>query len=226
MKRATALAGLVLALALAGPAAAQDRKLLPVDEGAGDLSWLSFRNELLTALAARDRKSVLAIVAPNVRNPMDAPPGIAEFRKQWETDSEASPLWRELSKALFLGSAWLQRGREARQLCAPYVAVNWPEDVDPSFYGAITAREALLKTGPSHGAETLATLSYDIVRVADWEVNDTAADVPQKWVKIRTADHEGYVPEEQVRSAVEHRACFIKTADGWRMTSFVLGIQK
>ncbi len=226
MRLVPALAGLCLAAALAAPAAAQDRKLAPVDEGAQDASWVAFRNALLTALAARDRKAVLAVVLPNVRNTMDAPPDIESFRKHWETDSDASPLWQELSKALFLGSAWLKRGKEARQLCAPYVAVNWPDDVDPTFYGAITAKEALLKKAPSHGAETLATLSYDIVRVADWEVNDTAADMQQKWVRVRWKEHEGFVPEEQVRSAIEHRACFIKTADGWRMTSFVLGIQK
>jgi len=154
------------------------------------------------------------------------PPGIAQFRKHWETDSEASPLWHELSKALFLGSAWLKRGTEARELCAPYVAVRWPDDVDPAFYGAITAKDAFLKTAPSHAAETMATLSYDIVRIADWEVNDTAADMQQKWVKVRTREHEGFVPEEQVRSAIEHRACFVKTANGWRMSSFALGIQK
>ena len=226
MKPASFLAGLCLALALAAPAAAQEMKLLPVDDGATDASWVSFRNDLLNALAAHDRGFVLSVVAANVRNTMDVPPGIAQFRKQWETDSDTSPLWRELSKALFLGSAWLARGTEARQLCAPYVAVHWPDDVDPAFYGAITAKDVFIKAGPSHASETLATLSYDIVRVADWEVSDTAADVQQKWVGIRMKDHEGFVPEEQVRSPIEHRACFIKTADGWRMTSFVLGIQK
>jgi hypothetical protein len=225
MKPATFLAGLCLAAALAAPAAACF-PAPPVDDGANDASWVSFRNRLLTALAEGNRKFVLAVVAADVRNSMDVPPGIAQFRKHWETDSDTSPLWRELSKALFLGSAWLKRGTEARQLCAPYVAVHWPNDVDPAFYGAITAKEAFLKTEPSHAAETLAMLSYDIVRVADWEVNDTAADMQQKWVKIRTREHEGFVPEEQVRSAIEHRACFVKTGGGWRMTSFVLGIQK
>jgi hypothetical protein len=223
---ASFLAGVCLALALAGPAAAQEKRLLPVDDGATDASWVSFRNQLLNALAGRDRGFVLSVIAANVRNSMDVPPGIAQFRKHWETDSESSPLWRELSKALFLGSAWLKRGTEARQLCAPYVSVHWPDDVDPAFYGAITAKDVFLKSAPSHTAPTLTALSYDIVRVADWEVDDTATDVQQKWVRIRTREHEGFVPEEQVRSAIEHRACFVKTGDGWRMTSFVLGIQK
>jgi hypothetical protein len=30
----------------------------------------------------------------------------------------------------------------------------------------------------------------------------------------------GFVPEEQIRSPVEHSACFIRTARGWRMTVF------
>jgi hypothetical protein len=34
---------------------------------------------------------------------------------------------------------------------------------------------------------------------------------------------EAYVPEEQIRSPVEHTACFIKTAGGWRLIGFAPG---
>jgi len=213
-------------LLLATPAAAQERKILPVDEGTADASWVEFRNHLLNALAAHDRNFVLSVVDSQVRNSMGAPSGIAEFRKRWEVDSEVSPLWRELSSALFLGSAWLKRGNDAPLLCAPYVAVRWPDDLDPARYGAITAREALLKAQPTANSGTLATLSYDIIPVLDWEVPDSATDTRQKWVKVRVHEAEGFVPEEQIRSSIEHRACFARSGQGWRMVSLVLGIER
>jgi hypothetical protein len=227
---ARALAGLCLSLALAAPAAAQDgsepKKLSPSDEAAKDASWINFRKRLLTALEKHDRAFVLSILDRNIRNPLDAPRGIAAFRKQWDFDADDSPLWRELPAALFLGSAWLKPEKGPRQLCAPYVAVKWPEDVDPFDYGAITAREALVKAAPSSNSATLATLGYDIVPVTDWEVVDQAPEGKQKWVKIRLKGADAYVPEEQIRSPIEHRACFVKTENGWRMIAFVVGLEK
>ncbi|MBI4206461.1 MAG: hypothetical protein HY527_15680 [Betaproteobacteria bacterium] len=224
------LACLCLCVAVAMPALAQDgpeqSKLVPVDEAAKDPSWVSFRNRLLAALEKRDRKFVLGIVDRNIRNALDVPRGVAEFRKYWDIDADDSPLWRELPAALFLGSAWLKPEKGPRQLCSPYVAVKWPEDIDPFDHGAITVKEALVKAAPSSDAATLATLSYDIVAVTDWEVADQAKEGKQKWVKIRFKGSDAYVPEEQIRSPIEHRACFVKTERGWRMTAFVIGQEK
>ena len=201
-------------------AGAQERKLAPVDEAGGDASWVSFRNRLLAALEKRDRKFVLGVLDRNVRNGSDAPRGVAEFRKQWSLDADDSPLWRELSSSLFLGSAWLAREKRPRELCAPYVLAKWPADLDPVAHGVVVAREALVKSAPSSGSQTLVTLSHVVVPVADWEVDDQETGSRQKWVKIRMTGAEGYVPEEQVRSPVEHAACFVKTEGGWRMTVF------
>jgi hypothetical protein len=227
-RHSIAAAAFVLALG-PGFALAQDgapRKFPPVDEAAGDPTWASFKRRLLDALSRHDRKFLLTVVDRNIRNALDAPPGVAAFRKQWDVEADDSPLWRELPAALFLGSAWLKPEKGPRQLCAPYVAVKWPEDLDPFDHGAITAREALAKTAPAAESETVASLSHEIVPVIDWEVADRAPDGRQKWVKIRLKDKEAFVPEEQIRSPIEHRACFIKTADGWRMVAFVVGMEK
>ena len=212
------IAALVLALAL--PALAQERKLPPVNEAANDLSWVTFRNRLLTALEKRDRKFVLGIVARNVRNSLDAPRGLAEFRKQWAVDGDDSPLWRELASALFLGGAYVKREQGPAELCAPYVSVKWPQDIDAFGGGAIVTKDVLVKSAPSSGSDTIATLSYHIIEVADWEVADQAVDSRQIWVKVKLKSGEGFVPEEQIRSPIEHTACFLKTADGWRLTGF------
>ena len=224
------LACLALCFATALPVGAQEKsepkQLPPIDEAAKDPSWVGFRNRLLTAIEKRDRKFVLSILDRNIRNSQDAPRGVAAFRKQWDFDGEDSAVWRELPAALFLGSAWLKPEKGPRQLCAPYVAVKWPEDIDPFDHGAIVTREALIKAAPASESATLATLSYDIVPVADWEVADQAPESRQKWVKIKLKGSDGFVPEEQIRSPVEHRACFLKTESGWRMTAFVVGLEK
>ena len=212
---------LCLAAAIGAPAShAQERTLELVDEGGKDSTWTGFRKRLLGALEKRDRQFLLSVLAQNVRNGSDSPGGIAEFRKQWLLDADDSPLWGELRSALSLGSAWLAREKKPRELCAPYVLGKWPDDVDPIRNGVIIAREVLVKSGPSSASETLATLSFHIVPVPDWEVDDRDAGSKQKWVRIRVTGRDGYVPEEQIRSPIEHAACFIRTENGWRLTVF------
>jgi hypothetical protein len=214
----------------AGTLSAQEvsapRKLMPVDEAAKDPSWVNFRKRLLEALQKHDRKYLLSILDRNIRNPLDAPRGVNAFTKHWDIDADDSPIWRELPGALFLGSAWMKLERGGRELCAPYVAARWPDDIDPFDYGAITIREALVKSEPSSEADTTANLSYEIVRVTDWEVSDRAPDAKQKWVKLRLNEKDAYVPEEHIRSPIEYRACFIKGESGWRMVAFVIGMEK
>lgn len=213
-----AAVGLVLlGLSAAGPA--QERRLEPVDEAAKDASWVSFRGRLLAAAARRDRGFLLSVLDPAVRSAADGARGIRSFRRYWQIEAPDSVLWRELSAALFLGSAYVTRDGGRRELCAPYLLGRWPQDMDPRANGVIVAREALVKTEPSSQAATLQTLSYHIVAVADWEVDDRDAGNPQKWVRIRLATGEGFVPEEQIRSAVEHAACFVKRGSVWRMTA-------
>ena len=101
-----ALVFMLIAAALAGaPAHAQERKLPPVDEAAGDASWLRFKKQLLGAIEKRDKQFLLSILDKNVRNQDERTRGIANFRKQWEIDTADSPVWRELSSALQLGGA-------------------------------------------------------------------------------------------------------------------------
>jgi len=209
------------------PAGAQEKhagkKLLPVDEASGDHAWIAFRNRLLAALEKHDKKFLLSIVDHDIRNSFGGAHGLAEFNKQWDIDSKDSPLWHKLSAALFLGGAYVKRDNGPKEFCAPYVAAKWPDDVDRRDHGAIVSRDAFLKASPSSSAATVEILSYDIVTVVDWEVADLSADTIQRWVKIRLGAREGYVPEEQIRSPLEHEACFVRSANGWRMTALTTG---
>jgi len=216
------LVALMLVMAAySGPLHSQEGKIEPHDEALTDASWAAFRARLLTAVEKRDRQFVLSVLDPGIRNGAAAPRGIAEFRKQWELDSNSGVFWSLLPSALSVGSAYLERRNRPRELCAPYLLGKWPVSVDPSVYGAISARDTMVKAGPSWDTDTLTRLSYEIVRVTDWEVPDLDPGFKQNWVRIRLLrEGTGFVPEEQIRSPIEHSACFIRTARGWRMTVF------
>ena len=210
-----------LLLIVAGTALAQPVKLAPVDEAAGDSTWTRFRARLIEALLKRDQKFVAGIVERNVRN-ISGVDGIAEFRKLWELNNPESPLWSELPKLLFLGSALVKQGK-LTEVCAPYVYFKWPESAPDDANAAIIAREAMVKARPSASAATLQTLSYDLVTVADWEVADDSKDGKQVWISVKTPAGNGYLPQEQARSPLEYRACFAKRDAGWRLTGLEVG---
>ena len=208
--------------AVVGGAAAQEVKLLPVDEGVNDPTWTAFKTRLLDALAKRDQKFVLGIVDARIRNTL-GPDGSAEFRKLWHPHTADSPLWVELPKLLFLGGVFVKRDKGATEFCAPYVRFKWPDNAPATASGAIIVADALMKAKPSAAAETLQTLSHDLVKVLNWEVVDDDKENKQLWVRIQTGAGAGYVPEEQIRSPLEHRACFAKRGASWRMTGLEVG---
>ena len=214
------LVSATLVFATLSGAGAQERKLPLVDEGAADVSWLRFKKQLMSAIEKRDKQFVLSILDRNVRNQDERARGIANFRKQWELDTDDSPLWRELAQALQLGAAYITRDKGQRELCAPYLLGRWPEDIEPFKHGVMISRDAPVQAEPSAASASIGALSYDIVTVSDWEMDDKAPGVKQKWVKIRYRGRDGYVPEEQIRSPIEQAACFVKTGGGWRMTAF------
>ena len=207
-------------LTLSPPLLAQERPLPLVDEAQSDGSWTSFRAQLLEAVEKRDLDATLGMILPDVRNGSDSPRGIEEFRVQWYLNGGDTPFWRELGKALALGSAWLSIDNKPKELCAPYLLAKWPRDLDPFRTGLIAVREAPVKAGPFRQSGTLATAGFVLVPVTAWEVSDSDDAVKQKWVKIRFQGRDGYVAEEQMRSAIEHAACFTRTELGWRMTVF------
>lgn len=206
-----------------------ERKLMPVDEGGKDPTWIAFRNQLLAALRRGDVNTLINVIDRNIVNGLEAPRGVAEFRKLWELDNKSDRVLRDLSSALNLGSAWHQqdpKNKATRVLCAPYVPIKWPlDDVDPYDSGAIVVKEALVKDRPSHAAATLGALSFDIIGVRDWEVADAESQLKQRWVKVNYRGQDGYVPDEHIRSAIEHRACFAKAGNTWRMVEYVVGIE-
>jgi hypothetical protein len=222
LRHCARLGWLVLALACP-PAHAQELRFTPIDEGSADINWLNYKNRLIDALEARNRPVVLAAIDPNVDNGPEHKPGLEEFRRRWDFDDDTSPLWYELQKALVLGGAYVKDEQGRARFCAPYVAAKWPTTVDPFAFGAIVSADVLVKTEPSSEARTMARLTHEVVRVEDWEVPDSTPGFPQKWTRIEMRSGSGYVPEQQIRSPIEHMACFAARGGTWRLVSLTAG---
>jgi hypothetical protein len=220
---ARTLAPALLACLLTAGAHAQEIRFTPIDEGASDLAWQTYKNQLIEALEAKNHKAVLGAVDPDVDNGPDQKRGIDEFRRRWDLADDRSPLWSELRKAVSLGGAFVKNDKGQSRFCTPYVAARWPTTVDPFGFGAIVAADVLVKAEPSSEARTVATLTHEVVPVEDWEVADKIAGFPQKWTRIRVSGEPGFVPEEQIRSPIEHMACFAGAGGRWRLVSFTAG---
>ena len=213
--------GALLALLSGGMALAQPVKVVPVDEAAGDATWTRFRARLIESLLKRDQKFVDSIVDRKVRN-ISGDDGIAEFRKLWELPKADGPLWSELPKVLFLGSVRVKR-EGGEEICAPYVYFKWPPNAPDEANAAVIAREAIVQARPSVTSAALLTLAHDLVYVTDWEVADEDKNGKQIWVAVKTSAGTGYLPQEQVRSPLEYRACFAKRDGNWRLTGLEVG---
>lgn len=201
-------------------AVAQPRRLLPVDEGRRDPSWVTFRARLERALKERDVPFVLGILDPEIRNSFgEDAGGVERFKTVWTlVRAPASPLWKALGDVLALGGTFRPDGA----FCAPYTFARFPDDIDSSDHAVIIRRDAPLYAGPSASARVLSRLFYDIVEL------DPSRDVidarGERWARVTTpSGRRGYVRDADLRSPLDYRACFKRSADGWRMRSLAAG---
>ena len=212
----------VLALALAAPTAAQVSTLRPVDQGAEDPSFLTFRGRLLAALAARDTTAVLAAFSPEARLSFgDAAAGPEGVRQLWlgrDAPRGRQSLWVMLARVLGMGST---REAEGLFVSAPYLYAAWPEGIDPFTHGAVVGENVRVRGGPSRDGEPLTTLTYAVVPMrATLDANDR----PTEWAQVTLGDgRTGYVSTEYLWSPLDYRAGFEKQGGSWRIVFFVAG---
>ncbi len=225
-----ALRGMAIGLALlvSGAVAAQEERLAPVDAGAADASWVAFHKRLAAAIERHDVKFLLSILDPKIRNSFETPDGVKAFVETWELEparAKDSKIWGELRSLLRFGAAPVESAAGERLLCLPYVAVRWPPAIDPVNYAAIIVDNAPVFARPSPLATIIDTLSFQIVGVDDWDLEDEAPKSAQRWVRVVLKKGVGFVADEHIRSPLEARACFSrgKGSGPWRMVSFTVG---
>lgn len=212
--------GMALAAALwAAAAGAAELKLLPVDEAAGNPSFMAFRGSLLDAVRRRDAEYVVARAAPDIRLSFGGQYGreMLLLSLTGEEDWEGERYWTELQHVLELGGVFLSDGA----FCAPYVScVEVPNcmECDPFETVFVTSAYAVAHAKPELGGEIAARLSYDILMLNP--------DKPYQgdWIPVLLpGGGAGYVKGPEFRFVTDYRARFEKQAEGWLMTVFISG---
>lgn len=216
----------LLALAFSD-AFAQERKVLPVDEGKLDASFSAFRQKTLDAAKRRDAKYILSIVDAKIQNTFGDNNGIEGFKEMWNLASPESRFWDEFITVLSNGGAFFKRkGAPQRQIFhAPYTFTQFPEDLDAIEYQSIFGNNVNLRSRPEASAPVIASLSYNVVRV-DFEnsVKDPNKEGEYLWLKIETlGGKKGFVSPRYVRSPIDYRAVFEKRNGRWKLVVFIAG---
>ena len=182
-------------------------KLMPVDEGTKDPSFVAYRNQLLDAVKRRDVEAIVALADPKVRTSFGDGGGSAELRRILKKPGAVEDLERLLTQGgKFRGESF----------SAPYVYSAWPDSHDAFQFRAITSENVPLRQFGDRNAPVIATLSYDIV--------ERKGEEKDGWQEVKTADgHTGVVEAKNVRSPIGFRALFNKSDGSWKMTGLVAG---
>lgn len=219
------LAILVVLIAPSLALAAGEAKLLPVDDGPKDPSFLAFREKLMDALRKRHTAFVLQVLDPHIKNDFGGSEGIQEFKEKWAPEKPESRLWPTLLTILSMGGSYAPSESEPK-FWAPYVFSRWPDEFDAFEYAAITGKNVNVRSAPAATGQVIGQLSYDIVKVLG-ELDDadrTPEDESNGWVKIVTpSGEEGYVSRRYIRSPIDYRAGFVKREGKWRMNILIAG---
>jgi hypothetical protein len=226
LKSANVIFILFLLISGVSGALAQDRKLLPVDEGKRDASFSQFRKKTLAAAKRRDVKYILSIVDRNIKNGFGDSNGIDEFKKFWKINRPQSEFWNEFISVLSNGGTFdKESGAKNKTFVAPYTFSSFPADLDGFEYQAVFGTGVNLRSKPETNAPVVASLAYNIVKV-DFEnsVADKAQEGEYTWLKIETlGGKKGFVKAAYVRSPIDYRAVFEKKKGKWIMTVFLAG---
>jgi hypothetical protein len=207
---------LVLALLLAAQTAEGGRmRLPPVDECAGDPSFVAFRAALADAVERRDREALLALVADNIELDFGGGVGRAAFVETWELDRPAtSRVWEELGQVLRLGCA---REPEGEFLHSPSMALADQDYEDPLMSAVAIRPGAELRAAPDATAALVTTLDWDVLTVPEW-------DFDAAWQQVVLGDAStGFVRTEDLRGLFAYRAVFSRVDGQWRMITFIAG---
>jgi hypothetical protein len=192
-------------------------KVMPIDEGFRDSSFLAFRDDLSAAVKQKDSAYLYKVTSPTVGVGFGAEPNTRdEFMQMWNVNAPDSKVWDTLTEILENGGYFVDfQGR--RQFTAPYTFSGWPQSVDSFVYCAVSAPKASLYSQPDTGSSVVGTLSYDLVKP------DGGCKNPE-WQKVSTdTGLSGFLQTKYLRSPIDYRATFEVVGGRWMLVSLVAG---
>lgn len=200
---------------------AQERYVLPIDEGKKDASFTGFRQKLIEAVKKRDRKFLLSVLDRNIKNSFGGDGGIKEFEETWKINSPKSEFWNEMLTVITNGAVFFDKNT----FTAPYSFDGFPKDLDAFEHQVIFGSSVSLRVRPVNSSKLISRLSYNVVKV-DYEnsVKDKTNEEKYLWLKVETlGGKKGFVNAKYVRSPIGYRAIFEKNNGKWKMAAFIAG---
>ena len=194
-------------------------KLLPRDEA--NASFREFRTQLLDALARKDTTFLYGILTPEIKNSFGGDEGIDGFKRLWEMDNPATPVWTALSRLLAMG------GEQSSDtiFVAPYVYAFWPDSLDPFEHIVATGSSVKVHEQPLTDARVLGAVDHSILRVREWKgLSSSGVPADTIWAHVQLPSGlQGWIRSADVYSPVGWRAMFVRHGDRWVMIFFVAG---
>ena len=201
------------------PTLAQAAKLYPVDDAYRDPSFFLFRARLFQAIQQRDTAYVTGILSPSVKNSFGGSGGIAEFKQFWKLERADSKFWKTVNEVLALGGSF----QTAHTFMAPYTYSKFPDEFDAFEHGVVVGENVIVRKQPALDSAVIATLSYDIVRVADWKPKQDELKNQGRVNVVLKDGSKGYISEDYIRSPIDYRAIFEKRDERWQLAALVTG---
>lgn len=215
--------GLFVAFCFFFPQIAIAEKLYPVDEAQKDPSFYAFRSRLIQAVDCHDVSYIISILSDDVRGSFGSGPGVEGFKIEWRLESPDTIFWETLKDVLTHGGAFQTfDGKDV--FVAPYVSSSFPQDFDSYEYAAIVGKNVKLRERPNLKSRVIKLLSYDIVKVTNWQAVKDKNENDYQWIAVELLSGEkGYVAEAYIGSPLGYRAWFKKISGRWLLIYFVSG---
>jgi hypothetical protein len=156
----------------------------------------------------KDSEALLALSDDAIKLGFAGDDGKAAFRNELAKGER----WTELAKLLRLGCAI-----DGDRYVMPRMFVRTGyRDAFNTFVAVGTG--IALRAAPRLSGKLIARLNWEITSLVPRSTNGG------EWLRVRTdAGRTGYIHRSLVRSPVDYRAIFEKSAGKWRMTAFVAG---
>lgn len=209
------------------PSRAAGLKVPPVDEAPRDASLVTFRDNLLDAIARRDVDYVVEQASPEIRLSFGGSYGQKDFRKsltlsakdladeyKYRAAEMREGYWDALEEVFRMGGRFTARN----VFEAPYTwTPKLPRDHDPYMTYLVTRKDAAMRDRPSKYGAVIGKLAYDVV-------TGIAGGKGTKFKKVQLASGaQGFVHEDDLRSAIDYRARLVKQDGKWTITLFISG---
>jgi hypothetical protein len=206
-------------------------KVSRCDEADRDPAFQETLTGLQAAIARRNLDGLLAVIATDrIVGAPGGEAGMAGFLTHWQLTyaPRQSPLWSALSESLDLGIGYDEASGTYHSPClraaVPYVEQIMDKNIDPDDRALINGAQVNVRSEPSLDGETLAQLSYEIVKLAgepDPATSQTIGGQTHPWWPITLYDGKrAHVYGKFVRPWKSNEARFEKIDGTWKLTRF------